>query len=106
MLLLLDILTTLPFHSTPPAITCPGVPTPNNGNIDFGGASLDENGTYIFAVVATYSCDTGFHLVGNDSRTCTGDGSSIIGAFDGAASTCQRELHSFILHTYIFFFQK
>ncbi|XP_064395009.1 uncharacterized protein LOC135342233 isoform X2 [Halichondria panicea] len=70
-------------------ITCPGVLIPNNGNIDFGGASRDENGTYIFAVVATYVCDTGFYLVGNDSRTCTGDGSSIIGTFDGSASTCQ-----------------
>ncbi len=84
----------------PPAITCPGVLIPNNGNIDFDGASLDENGTYIFAVVATYSCDTGFYLVGNDSRTCTGDGSSIIGTFDGSASTCQRELHTWLYMTY------
>ncbi len=58
-------------------------PIPNNGNINFVGASRDENSTYIFAVVATYSCDTGFYLVRNDSRTCTGDGSSIIGTFDG-----------------------
>ncbi len=58
-------------------------PIPNNGNINFVGASRDENSTYIFAVVATYSCDTWFYLVRNDSRTCTGDGSSIIGTFDG-----------------------
>ena len=69
------------------------MPTLNNGSINFGGASPDENGTYI----STYSCDTGFSLVGNNSRTCTGDGSSIIGAFDGSASTFQRELHGFKL---------
>ena len=96
----------IPLH--PLAITCPGVPIPNNGNINFGGASRDENSTYIFAVVATYSCDTGFYLVRNDSRTCTGDGRSIIGTFDVLASTCQRELHGFKLHAEspLFFFQK
>ncbi len=82
----------IPLH--PPAITCPGVPTPNNGNIDFGGASLDENSTYIFAVVATYVCDTGFYLVGNDSRICTGDGMSVNGSFNGTAPTCDRECSS------------
>ncbi len=91
----------LPSHSThSPAITCPGVPTLNNGSINFCGASPDENGNYIFAVMATYNCDTGFSLVGNNSRTCTGNGSSIIGAFDGSASTCQRELHGFKLVEY------
>ncbi len=65
------------------------MPIPNNGTIDFGGASRDENGTYIFAVVGTYSCDTGFSLVGNDSRTCSGDGSSVIGAFDGETPICE-----------------
>ncbi len=77
-----------------PAITCPGVLIPNNGTIDFGGASRDENGTYIFAVVATYSCDTGFALIGNSSRTCTGDGMSVNGGFNGTAPTCDCECSS------------
>ena len=64
------------------------MPIPNNGTIDFGGASRDENGTYIFAVVATYSCDTGFSLVGDSTRTCIGNGSSTTGAFDGIAPIC------------------
>ncbi len=64
---------------------------PNNGNIDFGGASLDENNTYIFAVVATYSCNTGFSLVGDNTRTCTGDGSTTTGSFDGEVPTCEGE---------------
>ncbi len=49
----------------------------------------DENNNYAFDVVATYSCDTGFSLVDNSSRTCTGDGSSVIGAFDGLAPFCE-----------------
>ncbi len=75
----------------PPAITCPGVPTPINGSIEVDGVSQDENSTYICADVATYSCDTGFSLVGNNSRTCAGDGSSITGAFDGEAPICDGE---------------
>ncbi len=95
MLLLLDIFNSLPsgplqLHHLP-AITCPGVPTPNNGSIEVDGVSQDENSTYIFAEVTTYSCDTGFSLVGNNSRTCTGDGSRTTGAFDGEAPTCEGE---------------
>ncbi len=89
MLLLMDILVTV---SIPPAITCPTVPSLNNGNITFGGASPDENGTYAFNVMATYSCDTGFSLIGNTTRNCFGDGSSIIGDFDGSAPLCEGNL--------------
>ncbi len=35
---------------------------------------------------------TGFVLVGNNTRTCTGDGSSFTGIFDGEAAMCEREL--------------
>ncbi|XP_064395137.1 E-selectin-like [Halichondria panicea] len=70
------------------AITCSAAPSPNNGRTDFSGSSA-ENDTYAFDVVATYSCDTGFYLVGNSSRTCTGDGSSTTGAFDGEAPFCE-----------------
>ncbi len=74
-----------------PAITCPTLLFPNNGSIDFGGASSDENSTYAFNVVATYNCDTGFSLVGNHTRTCTGDGNSTTGAFNKLSPTCERE---------------
>ena len=36
-------------------------------------------------MTANHSCDTGFDLVGSNSRTCSVDGSSITGAFDGEA---------------------
>ncbi len=79
------------------AIVCPAVAVPSSGSIDFGGASSDGNNNYAFDVVATYNCDTGFSLVGNSSRTCSGDGSSTTGAFDGSASTCQRELNCILI---------
>ncbi len=74
-----------------PAITCPTLLFSNNGSIDFGGASPDENSTYAFNTVATYNCDTGFSLVGDQTRTCTGDGNSTTGAFDRLPPTCERK---------------
>ncbi len=60
-------------------------------------ATADENDTYAFDVVVTYSCFVGFSLVGDNTRTCTGDGSSTTGAFSGIDSTCERELHQHVL---------
>ena len=71
-----------------PAITCPALLFPNNGSIDFGGASPNENSTFAFNTVATYNCDTGFSLVGDQTRMCTGDGNSTAGVFAGSTPTC------------------
>ncbi len=60
-------------------------------------ATADENDTYAFDVVVTYSCFVGFSLVGDNTRTCTGDGSSTTGAFSGIDPTCERELHQHVL---------
>ncbi|XP_064399559.1 uncharacterized protein LOC135346009 isoform X2 [Halichondria panicea] len=75
--------------STCEPITCPAVPSPSNGSTNFSGSSANQIGNYIFNVVATYNCDTGFSLVGNSSRTCTGNDSSIMGFFDWSAPTCE-----------------
>ncbi len=72
------------------AITCSPLTVPINGSVTYSSIA-NENGTYAFDVVATYSCSTGFALVGNNTRKCTGDGSSITGAFDGAAPTCEGD---------------
>ena len=42
--------------------------------------------------MAIHSCDTGFVLAGK--RTCTGDGSSTTGVFDGVAAICERERYA------------
>ncbi len=77
----------LPFTT---AITCPPSTAPSNGSVVYSSIA-DENDTYAFDVVATYSCFTGFSLVGDNTRTCSGDGSSITGAFDGEAPNCEGE---------------
>ncbi len=84
-------------HSILTAIVCPAVAAPSSGSIDFGGASSDGNSNYAFDVVANYSCNSGFSLVGKSLRTCTGDGSTTTGAFDGAAPTCERKLYLLLL---------
>ena len=64
------------------AITCPPLYNLTDGSVSYSNVP---------GLMATYSCDTGFALVGNKTRTCTGDGSNTTGAFNGAASTCERE---------------
>ncbi len=63
-------------------ITCPPLNDPANGTVIY-------NVELEFGTQALYGCDTGFSLVGNITRTCTGDGSSTTGAFDGEAPTCE-----------------
>ena len=70
------------------AITCPPLTAPTNGSVIYS-STADENGTYALDVVATYNCDTGFSLAGNQTRTCTGDGSSTTGAFNRLPPTCE-----------------
>ncbi len=60
------------------AITCPPLIAPINGFVTYSSSTSDENGNY---AMANHSCDTGFVLVGNNTRTCTGDGSSTILVF-------------------------
>ncbi len=87
------------------AITCPPLSKPTNGSVSYSNVPGQSN-TYAFNVMATYSCDTGFSLVDNNSRTCTGDGSSTTGAFVGEAPTCEGECmknikpYSITLYTY------
>ena len=73
------------------AITCPFLPDLVNGSLIYSD-DHDQNNSYAFNVVATYRCDTEFSLVGNSNRTCTGDGSSVIGTFNGEAPNCEGKL--------------
>ncbi len=81
-------------HFTIIAITCPPLTAPTNGFVTYSSSTSDENGNYAFNAMANHSCDTGFVLVGNNTRTCTGDGSSATAAFNGdsEAAICEREL--------------
>ena len=80
------------------AITCPPLTAPINGFVTYSSSTSDKNGNYAFNAMANHSCDTGFVLVGNNTRTCTGDGSSTTGVFDGEAAICERELTQLLTH--------
>ena len=74
------------------AITCPPLTAPTNGFVTYSSSTSDENGNYGFNAMANHSCNAGFVLVGNNTRTCTGDGSSTTGVFNGEAAICERKL--------------
>ncbi len=67
---------------------CQVLPDPANGTVSYSSATPERDGFFAFDVVASYSCDTGFALVGGMTRICIGEGSSV-GAFDGVTPTCE-----------------
>ena len=86
----------LNFHA---AITCGDIPDPENGQIIH---VPDTHAPFEFGNEAQYSCYVdgetriGYGLTGgNHTRTCTGDGSSLVGYWTGTAPTCERELDQY-----------
>ncbi len=75
------------------AITCPPLSNPTNGSVSYSNVPGQNNS---FSM-ATYSCNSGFALVGNKIRNCSGDGSSSIGDFDGLAPNCEGSYYIIIL---------
>ena len=59
---------------------CGALPNPANGQVN------DTNGT-TFGQTATYSCNTGYSLVGNSTQMCQADG-----LWTGSAPSCERRL--------------
>ena len=48
------------------SVTCDDLSDPRNGNVDLTGVTVGSR--------ATYSCDRGFELKGDQSRTCQSNG--------------------------------
>ncbi len=84
------------------AITCPFLTDLINGSLTYSDVR-DQSGSYAFNVVATYSCNTGFVLMGDAVRICTGDGSNTTGTFNVMASSGEWVVIVFQLTTYILF---
>ena len=61
-------------------VDCGSLTDPANGQVDL------TSGT-IFRQTATYSCNTGYNLVGNSTRTC-----QATGEWSGSAPTCEGML--------------
>ena len=69
--------------------------TIDNGRLVY---SVNTTEFYDYGTTATYQCDSGYELTGGDTvRTCTGDGSSPAGQWNGTASNCTGNVH---MHTY------
>ncbi len=87
-LLIIDMDTHLFYYAT--AITCPPLSIVTNGSVSYSNMP-GQNNSYDFNVMATYSCNFGFALLGNNTRNCSGDGSSTTGDYEGIAPTCERK---------------
>ena len=67
--------------------------TPHLADVDCGNLTDPANGSVTrtsgttFGQTATYSCNTGYNLVGNSIRTCQATGN-----WSGGAPTCQGVL--------------
>ena len=70
------------------AIECPSLSLAN-GMITYATDSIPE---FAIGSVATHSCDAGFALVGDMTRTCEDDDQAdIIGVWKGSLPTCERK---------------
>ena len=62
------------------AVDCGTLTNPANGKVSYTGRTT-------FGQTATYSCNTGYNLVGSSTRTC-----QATRAWSGSAPTCQGML--------------
>ena len=64
---------------------CGNLTDPHNGQVNTSGTKLEQT--------ATYSCNTGYNLVGDSTRTCQARGE-----WSGSAPTCLGILLSNIIY--------
>ena len=77
-------------------ILCSVLTAPDNGTIEFSTTSqLLGVGT-----TATYSCDPGYVLVGETSRTCEDTNSGTTGAWSGDDPICKNLSKTYLLSLY------
>ncbi len=69
-----------PCTDPPPVITCSNLSSPANGTIKYN----NMNPQRLLGTVATYTCNPGYTLSGNEARTCESDM-----MWSGSDPTCQ-----------------
>ena len=75
---------------SPTAIECPPLLAITNGTISY---SPDVTPDYDLGTNATYTCEAGFYLEGNEVRVCMDDdGMDAIGVWSGQEPSCVRKL--------------
>ena len=75
------------------AIECPALVNLTNGAILYAS---DTTAPYDFETTATHSCNPGYFLVGEKTRSCGGNGSSTTGEWDLSEPSCGEECKSAI----------
>ena len=74
------------------AITCSALTKLVSGIIDYSQSSNSVR--YSYGTTASYQCNSGYNRTGGDTeRTCTGNGSTSSGRWDGTAPQCPRMFH-------------
>ena len=63
-------------------VSCPSLSDPDNGMIS---CSLGGDGVPSYEDTCTYTCNTGYELIGSPTRTCQSDGS-----WSSSAPMCTR----------------
>ena len=74
---------------------------PESGAISYS-TSMSQTSTFDFGTTATFSCDSGFAVSGSAERTCHGDGSNLIGVWDGNDPSCVGKPVAYVIciHAY------
>ena len=70
-------------------IVCETLELLEDGSVTY---SVGEGDPLVFGTSATYSCDIGYSLMGEEIRTCGGNGSSVTGEWNGTEPTCLGSL--------------
>ena len=65
----------------PPIVRCPSLPDPTNGRVNVQGNRPGNR--------ASYTCNSGYELVGQSTRTCQNNGQ-----WSGDAPTCESNSHT------------
>ena len=63
-------------------VSCLSLVNPSNGAVS---CSLGDDGVPSYEDTCSFTCDTGYELIGNDTRTCQSDGS-----WSGSIAMCRR----------------
>ena len=71
------------------AVDCGSLTDPDNGSVTLTAGTTVEQ-------TATYSCNTGYNLLGDSTRTCQANG-----VWSGSAPTCQGVLLSISSSMYV-----
>ncbi len=80
----------------PTAVDCGSLTDPSNGAVDTSSGTT-------FMMTATYTCNTGYNIVGSESRTCGASGTSgPTGVWSPAAPVCESMLSQCVVASHDF----